>query len=316
MINRTTKLAAVLAAALLLTACAPVGPVENTTAPTTQTTTAPTTVPTTVPATTQPEETAPVILEANGWIYTAADTPEAAAQSAVEGLVELAGIDSIKIQFASPHPSLAELYIERLLNGTYENKEKLTKEYLQTHFQIVAVPYTVVCGEAASAPRIKDGNYQMNFAMLLDDSTGLWHIWGEQTPSPDKAPRTGWYRQSAETPEAAAQGTVESLKDSYAIVNVEVLRTEYDSELTAINIKQLKGSDLVKDMGLTDAELETCFKIIRVTYELTVDQDIPDRRFDNGKFECRFDMVQDPETGLWRCYDSMINTLEDYELPG
>lgn len=305
MINRKFKIVAVLTAALLLTACAPVEPVETTAVPTAESTTAPTT--------TQPEETAPIIMETNGWTYTAASTPEDVAQSAVERLAELKGVDSVKIQFASAFPEMTELYIEKLLNGTYENKENYKKEYLQTHMQIVAIPYTIVC-ENESDPR--GGNYQCNFAVLLNDDSGLWNIWGDLSPAPDTVPRTGWYCEPAETPEAAAQGAIESLKDAYSILDVEVQSVEYDSELTATNIKQLAGSDLVKDMGLTDTQLETHFKIINVTYELTVDKDIPDRRLGNGIFECQFDMVQDPETGLWSCFDSMTNTLEDYELLG
>ncbi|MBR6727059.1 MAG: hypothetical protein IKM08_02595, partial [Clostridia bacterium] len=42
---------------------------------------------------------------------------------------ELEGIDSVKVQFASTFPEMAKLYIEKLLNGTYENKENYTKAY-------------------------------------------------------------------------------------------------------------------------------------------------------------------------------------------
>lgn len=306
--STVTKLVALLAALLLLTACAPVESTETTTEPTTQATTQATTAPTTeaTTASTQPSETTPAIMETNGWVYLPAETPEAVAQSAVEKLADQEGISSVKFQFAAPFPQMADLYITKLLNGTYENKKDYTKEYLQSHLQVVTVPYEVTCEDAS-----RSGNYQCNFAMLLDDESGLWNIWGDLTPASDAVPRTGWHCEPAETPEAAAQGTIESLKNAYSVLDVKVLSVEYDSELTEINRKLLTGGELVKAMGLTDAQLETHFKIINVIYEQTIDTEIPDRRMDSGKFEYQFDMVQDPETGLWRVYDGMVKPLHD-----
>ena len=141
MTNKKNNIVAVLTAALLLSACAHMEPVEATV----QETTVSTTESTTAPVTTQPSKNVPVILETNGWVYTAAGIPEDVAQSAVENLAELEGIDSVKVQFASTFPEMAKLYIEKLLNGTYENKENYTKAYLQTHMQVVAIRYTLFC---------------------------------------------------------------------------------------------------------------------------------------------------------------------------
>ena len=306
--STVTKLVALLTASWLLTACAPAEPTETTTEPTTQATTQATTAPTTeaTTASTQPSETTPAIMEINGWVYLPAETPEAVAQSAIENLAMHEGIAEIKAYFGEHNRQLTDYYIEKILNGTFENKHGYSKEFLQGHLQVIRTIYGAV-----NQDKTEVDQYQCNFAMLLDDESGLWNIWGDLTPVSDAVPRTGWYCEPAETPEAAAQGTIESLKNAYSVLDVKVLSVEYDSELTEINRKLLTGGELVKAMGLTDAQLETHFKIINVIYEQTIDTEIPDRRMDSGKFEYRFDMVQDPETGLWRVYDGMVKPLHD-----
>ncbi len=283
---------------LLFAACSFSKPAE-TTAPTSSATT-PTTVSTTDVGATSPQ---PAEEKINGWIYTPASTPEDTASSAVAGLAERAGIESVMLRSVTTCPDVAALYSDEQLKGAIEGKDLA---YIKSHMQVLVVSYTVFYDSDVFS---KGAEYQCNLPLLPDDN-GFWRICGVLAPAPDAVQRLGWYCTPAETAEAAAQGAIESLKDSYAVLDVTVDSVTCDSKLTATNVAALSGGELVKAMGLTDAQLETHFKIILVTYTLSVDTNIQDRRMNSGTYECQFQMVLNPKSGLWSCFSSVTKPAE------
>lgn len=112
-----------------------------------------------------------------------------------------------------------------------------------------------------------------------------------------------------ETAEEAAEEYIESMEDIDFVTDVEILDVKFDEELTEINVKSLSGSDLAKQMNFSDEYLQNHFKIILVTYEMTVDTTVPNPLLTTGKFEAHCDMIQDPETGLWTYWSGHTKPL-------